>query len=145
MRFIRPGRLCRVSLPVALNLQLRSCLDAPAEARRHLDRMAAEIPFDLMADLRLLVSELVSNSVRHARLGPDARVGLRVAASALIVRVEVSDGGPGFLPSLQLPGPNHTSGRGLVLVDRIADRWGVLSGLETRVWFEIDREHPAAR
>ena len=57
------------------------------------------------------------------------------------VRVEVRDPGPGFSrPSFDDQPPLGTSGRGLYLVDALADRWGVsrTPGGEARVWFEID-------
>jgi hypothetical protein len=52
------------------------------------------------------------------------------------VRVEVADPGPGFEPEVE---PREFGGFGFLLVDKIADRWGVLSDRGSRVWFEIDR------
>ena len=109
------------------------------QARRSLDRLAGAIEEDTLQDLRLLVSELLTNSVRHAGLSDDETIELRISVDAQRVRVEVRDAGPGF----QLPdGPTtifQESGWGLYLVDKLADRWGVISELGTTVWFEVDR------
>jgi anti-sigma regulatory factor (Ser/Thr protein kinase) len=93
---------------------------------------------DLLGKLRLLVSELVSNSVRHAGLKEDDLIRLSVWESAGRVRVEVTDLGGGFRPRLPDPDPLNPTGWGLYLVDRLADRWGVATNVETRVWFEMD-------
>jgi anti-sigma regulatory factor (Ser/Thr protein kinase) len=59
-----------------------------------------------------------------------------------MVRIEVSDGGAGFVPPKR-PAPRldaeEPGGWGLVLVDRLADRWGVARDEGTSVWFELDR------
>jgi hypothetical protein len=57
------------------------------------------------------------------------------------LRVEVSDRGPGFAPAPHRPSPVDAGGRGLFLVDALADRWGSADG-GTRVWFEVDRPAP---
>ena len=91
-----------------------------------------------MPDLQLLVSELVTNSVRHASLDPEQRIELRVRVGPGTVRVEVEDPGPGFTPTPRRPSDRRNEGWGLYLVERIADRWGVASGSPSIVWFEID-------
>ena len=56
------------------------------------------------------------------------------------MRVEVKDGGPGFEPPPPPSSPSEsTSGWGLYLVARIADRWGVETGDDASVWFELDK------
>ena len=90
----------------------------------------------------LLVSELVTNSVRHAGLPPEACVEFTVRASPEVLMVEVADAGMGFNGRPARPravaGSASASGWGLFLVDHIADRWGAaqVEG-ETRVWFEL--------
>jgi anti-sigma regulatory factor (Ser/Thr protein kinase) len=87
--------------------------------------------------MRLLVTELVTNAVRHAR-APQVDVLVRVGPSG--VRVEVADPGPGFEPAPRQEGHGAEGGWGLVLVDRLADRWGVARGDgRTRVWLELGR------
>ena len=80
----------------------------------------------------------MTNSLRHANLGSDGWIGLKVEPQPGRVRVEVSDPGPGFVPSPHRPSVYQESGWGLFLVGRIADRWGVIHDHTTRVWFEID-------
>lgn len=90
-------------------------------------------------DLRLLVSELVTNSVEHSGAGRADLIGLEVFAQNGGVRVEVRDDGPGFEPR---SGPDSEwqdeSGRGLLVVDCLAKRWGVSAERGTSVWFELD-------
>ena len=88
-------------------------------------------------DLALLITELVGNSLRHAGLGPDDVIRVRISRLRGSVRVEVADGGPGFSAARERPGRIQTSGRGLYLVEQVADRWGVELKDETCVWFEL--------
>jgi anti-sigma regulatory factor (Ser/Thr protein kinase) len=120
-----------------LELELASSIDAAAEARRALDRVGDELPGPRMRDVRLLVSELVTNAVRHAGLGPEDLIVLHLAAADGVVRAEVYDPGPGFVPVVREPGPE--GGFGLVLLRTLSDRWGVSTGGWTCVWFELDR------
>jgi anti-sigma regulatory factor (Ser/Thr protein kinase) len=120
----------------------------PTAARRARDALVglrdgiSPGPFE---DVRLLVSELVTNSIRHAGLGPDAWIDLRAKATPNHFRVEVSDSGPGFQYREQPLSMYQTSGWGLYLVERIADRWGVdRDGSRTTVWFEMDLLKPAS-
>ena len=102
----------------------------------YLDRCVAE-------NAELLVSELVTNSVLHAGLPEEATIEFSVRASAEVLMVEVADAGQGFDHTVQPRpatdgGTAKSSGWGLFLVDRIADRWGaVQTNGETRVWFEL--------
>jgi anti-sigma regulatory factor (Ser/Thr protein kinase) len=91
--------------------------------------------------MRLLVSELVTNSVRHARLESSGWINIAVEEKPRALRVAVSDPGIGF-DERPGPQPGGGSGWGLHLVEQLADRWGVSKDGETKVWFEIDR-HPA--
>jgi anti-sigma regulatory factor (Ser/Thr protein kinase) len=112
---------------------------APAEARDIVDRLAPPLRPEEVPALRLLVSELVTNSVRHTELGPDEWIDLDVAVAPDTVRITVSDPGGGFAPPTRPPRPTDPSGWGLTLVERMADRWGISSDGRTRVWFEIPR------
>jgi anti-sigma regulatory factor (Ser/Thr protein kinase) len=93
------------------------------------------------ATLLLLVSELVSNSVRHAGLRPDERIRLRARAGDAYAYVEVCDPGrSGRMPVRRQKGVGRLEpgGLGLMLVDEMADRWGVhCHDDETCVWFEL--------
>jgi len=80
----------------------------------------------------------VTNSVTHAGLAGSGQIGLTASAAERLVRVEVTDPGPGFDPT-QRPEPSDAGGWGLRLVDSMADRWGVDRAHGVRVWFELDR------
>jgi len=106
--------------------------------RTSLDRRA----FD---ETVLLVSELVTNSVLHARPSNDEAIDLRVRVDPRCIRVDVTDGGPGFDPGEPGPAPDLERGWGLTLLQRMAARWGVRRNHGTTVWFEImqDTRSPA--
>lgn len=119
---------------------------APAQARDAVDGLLGKVGPALHEDLRLLVSELVTNSIRHATIGAQDTLGLVLWLSARKVRVEVHDPGPGFDPGAVSRGAEATAGGwGLVLLDRVADRWGVELVGSCCVWFEIDRTQYARR
>jgi anti-sigma regulatory factor (Ser/Thr protein kinase) len=115
---------------------------AAAWARNALFALDQRVDEEVLADVRLLVSELVTNSIRHSDMAPGATVGLDVTLDASRIRVEVSDSGRGFEPRPRKPGQSKAGGWGLFLVDRLADRWGVARNHFTHVWFEIDRGRP---
>jgi signal transduction histidine kinase len=104
-------------------------------ARHRLAGLERSLAPETMAKLRLLVTELVANSVRHARGTP---IDVTVTVTEDLVRTDVSDGGAGFEPPSADPNPLKTSGWGLFLVRKIAARWGADPPTGT-VWFELDR------
>ncbi len=90
-------------------------------------------------DVALLVSELVTNGVRHAGTGPDAPVRLAVRVGDDRIRVEVTDEGEGFTHGALPPEPGRAGGWGLRLVEQLSRSWGVERDGGTTVWFEMDR------
>jgi anti-sigma regulatory factor (Ser/Thr protein kinase) len=92
----------------------------------------------VLEDATLLVSELVSNAVRHSPKAGTTGIELRLKVDPERVRVVVSDPGAGFVAEPRLPTASESSGWGLYLVDRIADRWGMVTKDRSEVWFEID-------
>lgn len=110
---------------------------AAHEARQALVDLSV-VPEDRLGDIQLMVTELVTNSVRHAGLLPGQAIEVVIARSNQGLRVEVADHGPGFEPPPVPADPLALSGRGLTLVEMLSDRWGVTCGCRTRVWFEID-------
>jgi anti-sigma regulatory factor (Ser/Thr protein kinase) len=120
-----------------LRMQLGSGPAAAAEARRAISKLRADLDPPLMETLRLLVTELVSNSVRHTAADS---VSLRVAIGKSAVLTEVADSGPGFDPGCVERSGDDDTGWGLYLVQRLAHRWGVQhDGPSKRVWFELRR------
>ena len=118
--------------------------EAAAAARHALDGFSGELPDGRLRDVRLLVSELVTNAVRHANLAAGDVIDLVIEILGQTLRVEVHDPGGGFVPSAPSPDPARPSGWGLYLVAELADRWGVDSDDTTLVWFELDRWAAAA-
>jgi serine/threonine-protein kinase RsbW len=111
---------------------------APADARRALDVLRGTVAPEVLARLRLLVSELVTNAVRHGRPVEGDGVELRVEVDAERARVEVADGGGGFVPPDPSEGAGPLGGWGLVVVDELAARWGVEADGKTLVWLEFE-------
>lgn len=118
-------------------LTLTEGLHAPAHARAWVVRQLPPVSQDVTEDVLLLVSELVTNAVRHGR--PDIVVGLSVLPGR--VRVEVRDGSdtlpvvPAGQPSVERP-----TGRGLLIVSVTAADWGVdrIAGQPGKtVWAEL--------
>jgi anti-sigma regulatory factor (Ser/Thr protein kinase) len=105
---------------------------APSAARHALDGLSGVIEPSLLLDLRLLVTELVTNGVLHG--AGDVRLKLVLSDSSM--HVEVVDDGHGLTEPV--PDPDRDGGWGLTIVDRLADRWGVFAG-STHVWAQIDR------
>lgn len=93
-------------------------------------------------DVLLLVTELVANAVRHAPVGPDESVRVAFRIGDRRVRVEVADPGTRFELVRPRQRQDGSGGWGLVLLDRIADVWGVSrTHGGTSVWFELALEH----
>jgi anti-sigma regulatory factor (Ser/Thr protein kinase) len=119
--------------------QVNGGREAGGLARRAFVAGDGALPSEVRQDVLLLMTELVTNSVRHARVEADESLRVEVLQSPQRVRVAVVDPGRGFAraePRFKSEGPG---GLGLFLVDRIADRWGVSSEASgTRVWFEIE-------
>lgn len=85
-----------------------------------------------LEDVVLVVSELVTNAVRHGR----GNVELRVAFDGERVKGEVRDEGGGFTRQRRTPASGAAGGSGLSVVEQLASAWGVQDG-SARVWFEI--------
>ena len=108
---------------------------APATARRAVQKLAADVDPGVLRDAQLLVSEVVTNSVKHS--GSDDSIRLRVWARRGGLKVEVADGGFGFEAEPPADAGDGEGGRGLMILEAVADRWGVSRDARVRVWFEL--------
>jgi anti-sigma regulatory factor (Ser/Thr protein kinase) len=131
----RMGHRRSPKLNCLLTRTFRSDSQAPGSARQALKSLNGSIDPEIAEDVRLLVSELVTNSLRHTG---STSIEVEVWGSDEVVRVDVCDHGAGFDVSGP-PRPGKASGWGLFMVDRLADRWGVDTNGDTHVWFELRR------
>lgn len=76
-------------------------------------------------DARLIVTELVSNAVRHAAPLNNGTILVRWRRDGEVVRLSVCDGGGDHDPAIALVGPDSEHGRGLAIVDALSARWWV--------------------
>ncbi len=90
-----------------------------------------------IADLRLVISEVITNAVRH---GGDGDMLVAVTPKPGYLCVQVTDTGDGFAPRPRAFEPDDDDGGfGLFLVERLTRRWGLTrENRNTRVWFEFD-------
>jgi anti-sigma regulatory factor (Ser/Thr protein kinase) len=118
---------------------------APGRARRALRNALADLPDDLVGDVLLLATEVLTNSIRHADCGGRECVNLEVSVSSQSIVVRVTDPGSGDMFGPLPAAPTDTRGRGLMLVDELADRWGIDRSHATSVWFELSLSDAGAR
>jgi anti-sigma regulatory factor (Ser/Thr protein kinase) len=113
---------------------------APRAAREAVvSVLDGQVGAQLLSDAQLIVSELVTNSVVHAQMGPDDAIDVDLGLSGDRLRIAVADDGAVTLPHAVDPDIDRASGRGLLLVERLSRAWGVIrerSG-RTRVWCEL--------
>lgn len=121
-----------------IEVQLDVGPTAAAEARAAVGALDGRANAESLDDVRLLLSEIVTNAVRHSGAPPGATIGIAVSVTHGRVRAEVTDPGRGFEPRPRELPQLEAGGWGLHLVDRLADRWGVDRGASVRVWFELD-------
>ena len=120
-----------------MDLSVLATPESLAEVRRSLGALA--IPPELLDDARLIVTDLVGNSIRHSGLRRDEQVRITADWSGASLRVVVRDRPRPFarasVAGTIRPGPGAESGWGLYIVDRLASRWGTN---EVGYWFELD-------
>lgn len=91
---------------------------------------------DIVQDAQLCATELVTNVMEHVGVGAPARLAVSMSGSRL--RLEVSDPETRALPTLGAVTEGHERGRGLMLVEGVAERWGVLLRGDSKVtWCEL--------
>jgi anti-sigma regulatory factor (Ser/Thr protein kinase) len=120
-----------------VTLQVDPDINAPSLSRSYLQPLRAKLGarYD---DVALIVSELVSNSVKHAGANANpASIDVNVTVRAGKIRVEVADEGPGFAID-DARGDARGDGLGLAIVEKLADQWGTGPGRpKFVVWAEL--------
>lgn len=117
-----------------VEVELASERAAVGRARATVVPLRDSLPESTYHDLRLVISELVSNAVLHGTGTP-----IRLTAGidpAGVVRGEVADDGDGAVEVRRRAGTAADGGHGLTIVDSLAERWGVYEG-STHIWFEL--------
>jgi len=99
-------------------------------------RLSARVPGKALEDVRLLLTELVTNALRHSAVAPGDEIGVRAEVADGTVRIEVHDPGRDGDVERRAPGARG-GGYGLFLVDRLTNRWGVERRDGTTVWAEL--------
>jgi serine phosphatase RsbU (regulator of sigma subunit)/anti-sigma regulatory factor (Ser/Thr protein kinase) len=123
--------------PDPISLTLEATSGSVPLARAAVAPLADALSAQAYGDVRLLVTELVTNCVRHAGLTGPEHIQLLVLVKGDVLRVEVRDPGLGFQPRVKEPDPDQVGGWGLYIVERLADRWGVRAEEGgTAVWLE---------
>jgi anti-sigma regulatory factor (Ser/Thr protein kinase) len=103
-------------------LALPAEVGSVSTARRLVQQRWPNLPDDVVDDVQLIVAELVSNAIKHGR----PEIELRLRPEPFAIDVAVLDHSPA-LPDKKVAAPEHgaTSGRGLLMVDQLAQAWGV--------------------
>ena len=102
------------------------------------DLRSIQVEANIVDEAEIVVSELVTNAVLHARPMIDGRVRVHWEVKAGVVELDVTDGGAHSTPRPQQPSRYATSGRGLRIVRAIAHEWGVLDDERGRtVWVSL--------
>jgi anti-sigma regulatory factor (Ser/Thr protein kinase) len=111
-----------------------------AAARRFAANAVQGVPAETLETVKLMVSELATNCVRHA----DSQFDLTVIQTEHEIRVEATDYGGGE-PTMLSPGPAEPTGRGLMIIDMLATTWGSEhpSASGKMVWFAIGSGTPS--
>jgi anti-sigma regulatory factor (Ser/Thr protein kinase) len=123
------------ALEVSLPLDAR----APGAARIVVDALRGRVPTSVLHSARLVVSELVTNSVLHCSAPAGAVVVVRVALTGTMVRLEVGDPGCGGAIAPRAPDQDRGGGFGLNIVQTLSERWGLERAVAggTCVWAQL--------
>lgn len=127
----------RADVVLAHRIEIAGGRYAPSRVRNEVWELLSDRLDELaFIDVGVLVSELVTNAVRHGGAHEQQTIVIHVAIAPDVLRVEVCDQGPGFTPP-DVPLPRaEGGGNGLVLLSRMSSSWGVAGDDGTCVWFE---------
>ena len=121
----------------AISLSLPALPSSATTARSEVTRrLAQRITHGALEDVRLLITELITNALRHSGMTSDDQIGVRAELSQGTVRIEVHDPGRDGPVEIRKPGLRD-GGYGLFLVDRLTSQWGVERLNGTTVWAEL--------
>ncbi|MER6355099.1 ATP-binding protein [Streptomyces sp. NPDC001634] len=98
-----------------------------------------KLPNEVTETAVLLLSELMTNAYRHAKVPPGREIRARCILEADRLHVSVTDAND-TLPTPREASPDDEGGRGLTLVEALADKWGAEprpGGIGKTVWFEL--------
>ncbi|RDI18426.1 ATP-binding protein [Lentzea flaviverrucosa] len=123
------------SAPTTLSLELHEHTPSLSAMRRWISDAFGDLSEDVVEDAQLAVTELVSNAYDHGRHPRQLR--LRRIEASRCLRIEVDDASPD-MPTLGRSRLSDTRGRGLIIVNKIAEQWGVLPhSVGKTVWAEL--------
>jgi signal transduction histidine kinase len=123
-----------------LRARFRAASPSIPKVRSALDRaLRDQVPAGTLDDAVLIGSELATNVIRHAGLGPADRFEVSTSVSDGVLRLEVIDGGRGFTqpPASRSTGEASQGGRGLGLVEALSQSWGVMARPPFGVWVDM--------
>src|SRR3954451_4981714 len=125
------GQLAEIGLPTGSG--------APGAARMVVSHcLTGLVSREILLDAQLLVSEVVTNSLRHGELSDDDSVLVRIYVAADSVRLEIVNRGTAGAVTARTPDrQSRAGGFGLELLDRLTASWGVRRNSDTNVWFEM--------
>jgi anti-sigma regulatory factor (Ser/Thr protein kinase) len=122
-------------MEAAVNVHLQGGPQAARFAREAVrDGLSGRVGDGVLDDMQLLVSEVVTNGIRHGT----GDIALEVLLNTNLALVRCYDDGPGFAAGEPTPHADGSGGYGLLLVDRLSRRWGVEVHEGSCVWFELD-------
>jgi anti-sigma regulatory factor (Ser/Thr protein kinase) len=116
-------------------IQLRRHPSETGRARRTVAGLCSDLDTEVVEVAQLLTTELVTNALKHGR----GEILLAISRVEGNLRIDVTDDGPGT-PEIGGGGPDELGGRGLMVVEALATRWGVAPGtgaLGKTVWFSL--------
>jgi anti-sigma regulatory factor (Ser/Thr protein kinase) len=129
---------------VSVEHRVRAERLAPLHARRIVHRiLASRVPNKVLEDARLATSEVVSDALLDPSLEPEGRIEIRVEMASDVVRIEVSNPGPGFVDGRRqrrrkvATEEAFSSALRTKVVEALADSWGVSADPIPYVWFEL--------